>query len=256
MHTPTLLATALIATIACGCRCDGEPVEDPASDSCAPPVAAPDETHHPITKPSDVTITVRDAGQEPRRKLRYELSPGPFAFEVLPIRTEGDPGDAGGMTIYVEGKIVCSHDDRTRIDYRLGLRGRVEDGARAYALMDARGNIRDGGLIATVPVDPAGVTHPREGLPIPLPEQPVGSGATWIVSRTLDNGVRQNTTFEVRTMADDHVDTRILVDGAGATPLPPATGEVRIDLRSPVTTGWFLFDAPDGQRAGLRVVRR
>ena len=254
-----IVALVVLAACPMGCRCDGPPPPSP-SEACAPPEKEAGETLHAINAPRNVTLEVHALGRTPRRRLRYDFGADtPFSFEVLPIQDESDPGGAAGMTILVDGNVACRAAEGTsRLDYRLGLRGVLQDGARAYAIVDDRGFVREGGLLATVPVDERGVTHPREGMPIQLPDEPVGEGAIWSVGRTLDSGVRQNTTFEIMKIDGDRVGTKVRIEatmpsGASAS---PGGGSVDIDLKQPVSTGWFLLDGARGARAGLRVVRR
>jgi hypothetical protein len=257
----SFVALVVFAAWATGCRCDRSPTPPPPpSDACQPLASEPGETLYPIHAPRDVKLEVHTLGRPPRRRLRYAFAAGArFSFEVLPIQDETDRGDADGMTILVEGNVACrARDGTSRLDYRLGLRGVLQDGARAYAILDDRGFVREGGLLATVPVDARGVTHPREGMPIQLPDEPVGEGAVWTIGRTLDSGVRQNTTFEVTKIDDDLVATKVSIEatipsGASAS---PGAGHANIDLNRPVSTGWFLLEGTEGARVGLRVVPR
>ena len=255
------LIPALNVLLACvvGCRCgpDPAPMSDP-NRTCPALVAAAGSVHYPIRKPSDVAVSLVSPGKEPRRSLRYELTQGEhFAFDVVPIARADDRGEAGRMSIHVEGTVACVAASVARIDYRIGLNGAVHEEALAYALVSKLGMIEDGGVVSSGEVDERGLTHPREGLSSPLPTVPVGIGAVWEVSRTLDNGARQHVTFEIVSMNDTTVQTRTgvrLETREADTDPMRGHGETTIELRAPVSAGWFLMLGPQGAQAGLRVI--
>jgi len=254
----SLLPLCVAFALAPSCRC-GDDVANRASPAaaCESAVAPQGSTHYPILKPSNVTVSLLSPGDEPRRSLRYHLTQDSrFAFDVVPIRDERDLGEPGRMTIHVEGTVACAGQDRFRLDYGLGLNGALHPGASAYALIDDRGRIEQGGMISAGDVDERGLTHPREGLLVPVPEEPVGIHGKWAVARTLDSGARQTSQYEVVSFSGSSIATRTQVSlataGAGAV-LLSGHGEATLDLESPVSVGWFLIRTPQGGQGGMRV---
>jgi len=185
---------------------------------------ASSENWEPVEAPS---VTLLDAGEAPRRALRYGIQPGSWSISrkhryeaavKLPIR--GKQGDEGTVALDFAAWPLQPTGDAP-IEIGVELTEAIRRGGPAEALPGASGRIRysDRGL----PVATQWDLHPAEAdaenvsnrmlldrfrtrathLATPLPEEPVGAGARWEIRQTLTQGASAFTMIAVCTLNED-----------------------------------------------------
>lgn len=250
--SPILLTAALALGLApAACKKETAPPEttEPAAEAEAPAAeaTAPAEPTAPAPETAaapasdEVKVVLLEAGSEPRRVLRYALSPGHTEkmAMVIDMTMHMDMPQLGKQTVAMPPmKMIMDlaiaekvGDDEARYTFEVtetdalpkdGIAPAMAQamktqlgqlvGMKGSAIVDTRGFNRD----ATIELPPGlppqmqqmmqGTQDSMDQMSSPLPEEPVGIGAKWEQHQTLtQNGitVKQKTVFELVKLDGD-----------------------------------------------------
>ncbi len=240
-------ATVLVAVLALACSKKTEtpePVVEPSSTepkTAAPDAPKPKRPAKPAAAaPQLASVELVSAGEPPRKKLRWRFQKG--AKHELNIRTKStvqadlpsqiipetpDPSVSYQLAIVIE---EVAEDGSTRAAFRIA-RAESEEGSNAAnaqirdslaALQGAEGSlsIDSRGAVTNVEMEtPAsatstsvrmadGIKRSLHSLTLPIPEQELGKGAQWTVTREIEeNGIRvaEITTVDVKSIEEGTV---------------------------------------------------
>jgi|GEM_PF-1048018 len=265
LHRKVTVALGALAAMALGALACGKSAPEQADTQETPEPSPPDagvvaavDTSAPAIEEVAVglepvappTVTLLDAGVEPRAPLRLKLEAGAAEETTIAMRM--------GVEMTLDGQKVPG---RAMPKARLGLSARVDAVTEAGATWSATiteasleespgtsvamlGQLREGlaavkGLTASGRISDRGVTtlagfagaEPEgpmktllEGfreslvqLAVPLPEEPVGVGARWQVEQVVPQGgmrIRQTTIFDVVSLDGEQVVARVTLTQA------------------------------------------
>lgn len=277
--TTVALCAALLATTACK--------KDEAKNE-PQPVSAPAPLGEAVVKKTDpgaVDVRVIDAGREPRRQLRYvfrEDMRGRMTMEMR-MRMSMSIGPQDVPEIVIPPVRVTMSIDETDLTDAGNLRYKarwekaevVADADTPKPLVEALETEYAGlaGMTLTAEVTPSGVvTEIGVALPTsasqqakqlfesmeqalrqimaPLPSEPVGSGASWLVVTTVDTPilkVTQEATYELVELAGDTLDLTVSITQKAPPQdvvppgMPPGT-KVRLERLDSSGTGTTNLD--------------
>ena len=234
------VAAALAAVVLAACGQEsGAPAADETSSSAPSPspslfpTASPTPTDTPVAASGDVTIELLEAGAAPRQVMRLDPEAGrsgrlEMRMEMdTTIVLDGEPLPQVDLPPFVMGMSATVDevtDDTVRMSYSydtVGLDGTDPGGVeqvlasmegltgtltttRSGAFVDGDVQVPDG-LHPTVASSMEQFEQQLASMAVPLPTEPVGSGARWRVGTAFGlNGLEtQNTaTYELRWMQD------------------------------------------------------
>lgn len=233
----------------------------------------PADAGQPSRDGTEETLTVLDPGAEPRRPLRYSVRAGDRSEMTIrmAMSVQSAAGDQPPTSVEappIEFAMVftvasVAPDGAARAEYevtraeldgegrdltperRREMRDMVQDlvGLKGYVVMTDRGETREAhvslpdGAERRVSQMVAGFQESLRRLSSPFPEEPVGRGARWRVTRTPTiQGMRldQTTTFELTEVANDRATLQVEVSQSAEpqivqNEMVPAGNTLRVD---------------------------
>lgn len=246
-HKIALGACFIALWITCGCK----------KDKPAPP-------------PPELSVSLVEAGDEPRQLLRYAIAPGTVVQSVLEVRTAAtateDVQDTFGVLPGVKldlhaGPTVSLGDKRIRYVLRISRAypilpegtevdrvEEVQESVRALNDMRGRFDLSDRGIVMDSDVPWARGQeriHPRVAImlgnvrsavaTVPLPIEPVGVGAVWEVRRPLriwSARVTQVTRYELVDRTGDRFRVRIAVRQSAPAQIADLNPKLEMHVRA------------------------
>jgi hypothetical protein len=224
-----------------------------AAEEAAPeqPPEAPPGIEAPVDVESPPTVELVDAGQEPKKALRTTFEAG--AKQSLRVKADWTISTIYGPMLAVEStmpsltyELETEVKESTAAGTRFALRvkkisveagekvkpAQVEavkksvpslEGAKGAFSIDARGMV--GELTLDVPADAPLIVHDMVDqleqavrlCSLPLPEEPVGKGATWTASQVIDQRtaqIRQTTAYTLANVRGNEVEATSKHEGA------------------------------------------
>ena len=223
-----LVAISLLLTFLAACGDDDPAADQPATvDEDGDDKAPKPEADEPA--PPDNSVTVEDAGAEPREELRFAFSEGDEFRTALTMKIgveitingEAAPSQpVPAITIVMAGAIDSVEDGAATVSFVYDeVAAQPEPGIDAAslasfnaALADLNGlsgsmTIDELGAVSDSDIDTSGITDPTmkttiesfnsqaSTLTVPLPSEAVGVGAVWSAElRAVLNGITTDTT--------------------------------------------------------------
>ncbi len=230
---------AAVMAVAVGCKKDApepaagdEPTTEPAVETAEAPAEAPKEAR----KGEPPRIELLSAGAEPRVKLRYKLPADAQERMFLTMNTSvtamGTPMALPTMTLLMDIQLLEKiGEDAARYSFELtGSKVEAKEGVQEQVVTMTRQALEQAhGMKGTVVVDSRGFNREMtmemppglsaetrsmmessmqgmDQLASPLPEEPVGVGARWKVSQTVEQNamkIDQALTYELVELHGD-----------------------------------------------------
>jgi len=223
----------------------------------------------PQPPPPELSVTLVEAGLEPRHPLRYSVAPETVVQSVLEVRTsatstedvEDTFGVLPGLRLELHaGPTLSLQDDVTRYVLRITRAfpvlpenteihhiEEVEAGVHALGGMRGRFDLSDRGIVLDSDV-PWSVgqerIHPRVTImlanvrsalaTIPLPVEPVGMGASWEVRRTIrlwSARVTQVTRYALVDRADDRIRVKVTINQTAPAQIADLNPKLEMHVR-------------------------
>ena len=224
----------------------------------------------PGPPPPELSVSLVEAGNEPRQTLRYAIAPDTVVQSVLEMRTsavasedvQNTFGVLPGLKLELHaGPTVSIPDNRTRYVLRISRAFPIlpegshidhvqEVEAGVLALNDTRGrfDLSDRGIVmeSDVPwTQGQERIHPRVAImlgnvrsaitTVPLPVEAVGVGAVWEVRRTIriwSARVTQVTRYELVDRVDDRFRVQITVRQSAPTQIADLNPKLELHVRT------------------------
>ncbi len=236
--------------------------------SASPATAQAD--NDPADRPSEPVFTLTNAGDGEKRQLRYHPSEG--ATRIIETRIITNVTSMMGQMVvpemYTRARVevtdVSEQDITMTLEYlraeareRGGeMPGQVQQmnmalgqlvGSKGRVVVNTRGQVESFELADDAQVSPQILTFLEDAMgqiATPMPEEPVGQGASWTVTRPVtqnDIELTQESTYEITSLSGDDVDISMSMTQS-AQPQTVQSQGMQLQLVSMDTSGAGQLD--------------